>query len=94
MHALKNYLDLCGPDRSIVVTDAIAPAGLGPGRYTLGRWELHVGDDLVARAPDGSHLIGSATTMRRAHDNLRAIECDESRCRALLSENPRRAVGL
>jgi N-acetylglucosamine-6-phosphate deacetylase len=49
--ALKNYLDLVGIDRAIVVTDAIAPAGLGPGKYTLGRWELVIKEDLVARAP-------------------------------------------
>ena len=38
--ALRNYLKVVGFDRAIVVTDAIAPAGLGPGRYTLGRWDL------------------------------------------------------
>ncbi len=57
--ALRNYLDLVG-ERAIVVTDAIAPAGLGPGRYSLGRWDLQIGDDLVARSPNGSHLVGSA----------------------------------
>src|SRR5436190_15808474 len=31
--ALGNYLRAAGFDRAIVVTDAIAPAGLGPGRY-------------------------------------------------------------
>ena len=36
--ALKNYLAIAG-DRAIVVSDAIAPAGLGPGRFTLGRWD-------------------------------------------------------
>ena len=39
-----------GIDYSIVVTDAIAAAGLGPGRYTLGNQTVDVGDDLVARA--------------------------------------------
>ena len=90
--ALRNYLDLCGCDRSIIVTDAIAPAGLGPGRYTLGRWDVSIGDDLVARSPDGAHFIGSATTMRQAHANLRAMGLNESECRALLSENARRAI--
>ena len=90
--ALKNYLDLCGTDRSIIVTDAIAPAGLGPGRYTLGRWDISIGDDLVARSPDGSHFIGSATTMRRAHENLRETGLDESQSRALLCDNPPRAL--
>ena len=69
--ALDNYLKVVGTDRCIVVTDAIAPAGLGPGRYTLGRWDLLIGPDMVARAPDGSHFVGSAMTMPQAERNLR-----------------------
>ncbi|HYO11340.1 MAG TPA: hypothetical protein VER17_20415 [Tepidisphaeraceae bacterium] len=92
--ALANYLALAG-DRAIVVTDAIAPAGLGPGRYRLARWDLLIGDDRVARAPDGSHFVGSAITMRQTHADLRDhLGLSEARCRQLLVENPRRAVGL
>jgi N-acetylglucosamine-6-phosphate deacetylase len=43
LFALKNYLDVVGLDRAIVVTDAIAPAGLGPGDYTISRWRLRIG---------------------------------------------------
>jgi N-acetylglucosamine-6-phosphate deacetylase len=92
--ALKNYLELAG-ERAIVVTDAIAPAGLGPGRYTLGRWDLLIGDDMVARAPDGSHFVGSAITMKQNHENLRSrLGLSEQRCRQLLIDNPRRAIGI
>ena len=90
--ALKNYLDLADTDRSIIVTDAIAPAGLGPGRYTLGRWDLTIGEDRVARSPDGSHFVGSATTMRVAHRNLREMGLNDAECQALLCDNPRRAM--
>jgi len=92
--ALKNYLALAG-DRAVVVTDAIAPAGLGPGRYTLGRWDLLIGDDMVARAPDGSHFVGAAISMRQTHANLREkLGLSEQRCRQLLVDNPRRAAGV
>jgi N-acetylglucosamine-6-phosphate deacetylase len=92
--ALSNYLALAG-DRAIVVTDAIAPAGLGPGRYHLGRWDLLIGDDMVARAPDGSHFVGAAITMRQSHANLREkLGLSDDRCRQLLVDNPRRAVAL
>ena len=47
--ALKNYLKIAGVENCYVVTDAIAPAGLGPGRYTLGRWDLLIEEDMVAR---------------------------------------------
>jgi N-acetylglucosamine-6-phosphate deacetylase len=92
--ALGNYLKLAG-DRAIVVTDAIAPAGLGPGRYKLGRWDLLIGDDMVARAPDGSHFVGAAITMKQSHANLRdKLGLSDDRCRQLLVDNPRRAVAL
>ena len=93
--ALKNYIDLCGIDRVIIVTDAIAPAGMGPGRYKLARWELDIGDDMVARAPDGSHLVGSAITMPRAIKNLTThVGLSMEDARRVTCTNPKRAVGL
>jgi len=92
--ALSNYLALAG-DRAVVVTDAVAPAGLGPGRYKLGRWDLLIGDDMVARAPDGSHFVGAAITMEQTRRNLQEkLGLSEARCRQLLVENPHRAIGL
>jgi N-acetylglucosamine-6-phosphate deacetylase len=93
--SLRNYLKVVGFDRAVVVSDAVAPAGLGPGRYTLGRWDLLIGDDLVARAPDGSHLVGSAVNMQRQAENLaKHIGLDAAQVSRLTSENPRRAIGL
>lgn len=68
--ALKNYLKLVGADRAIVVTDAIAAAGQGPGKYRLGDRVVEVGEDGVPRAEDDSHLIGSGATMQQMADNL------------------------
>jgi N-acetylglucosamine-6-phosphate deacetylase len=87
--ALKNYLDLVGLDRSIVVTDAISAAGLGPGTYTLGRWSLTIGSDGIARAPGGTHLVGSTSTMPASRDNLiQHIGLTESEANQLLYDNP------
>jgi N-acetylglucosamine-6-phosphate deacetylase len=92
--ALRNYVRLAGDDRAIVVTDAIAPAGLGPGRYTFGRWDLVVGDDMVPRAPDRSHLVGSGITMKQNANNLQhALGLPEGVVRKLTLENPRIAIG-
>jgi len=72
--ALANYLNIAGINRCIVVTDAIAAAGLGPGRYSLGSQAVVVDDKLVARIPgDDTHLAGSAVTMPRSADNLRNV---------------------
>jgi N-acetylglucosamine-6-phosphate deacetylase len=93
--ALENYLKVTGLERTIVVTDAIAPAGLGPGRYTLGRWDLLIEEDMVARAPDRSHFVGSAITMPQTYANLtQKLGLSEGDAMRLLRDNPRRAVGV
>ena len=77
------------------MSDAIAPAGLGPGRYTLGRWDIVVGDDMVPRAPDRSHFVGSGITMRQSADNLRrALAIPDTTVRRLTCENPRSVIGV
>ena len=91
--ALGNYLRLAGLDRCIVVTDAIAPAGLGPGRYTLGRWDVVIDEDMVPRAPDRSHFIGSGVTMRQSAANLlEALQLAPAAVRQLTVDNPRSVI--
>ena len=93
--ALKNYLEVAGIERSIVITDAVTPAGLGPGRYTIGRWEVDIGDDMVARAPDGSHLIGAAISMKQSAENLKhRLGLDDATVRRLTCDNPRAILGI
>jgi len=93
--ALGNYLRAAGLERCVAVTDAISAAGLGPGRYTLGHWDLFIGPDMVARAPDGSHLVGSAGTMARSRQNLiEHLGMSEAQADLLTAANPRRAVQL
>ena len=92
--ALGNYLELAG-DQAIVVTDAMAAAGLGPGRHRIARWELDVGEDLAVWAPDRSHLVGSAMTMQQAERRLTdALGLDAARTRALTRAHPAQAIGL
>lgn len=92
--ALGNYLRAVDLDRCVVVTDAVAPAGLGPGQYTLGRQPVVVGEDLATWAPDHTHLIGSAITMRRAARNLtERLELSEEKVTRLTAQNPRQAIG-
>ena len=94
--ALRNYLDLALPTgRCVVTTDAMAAAGLGPGKYHLGRWEVEVGEDLAARAPGGKHLLGSAMSMPLAARNLAEhLGLDAETVGQLTKAWPRVAVGL
>jgi N-acetylglucosamine-6-phosphate deacetylase len=94
LFALANYLEVVGLARAIIVTDAIAPAGLGPGDYTISRWRLRIGEDLVARAPDGSHLVGAAMGMARVADNLQSIGLSDADIERVTFHNPKRAVGM
>jgi len=91
--ALRNYLKLVDPNNCYIVTDAIAPAGLGPGRYTLGRWNLLIENDMVARAPDRSHFVGSAITMPQTWENLiHKVGLNEMDASRLIYDNPKCAV--
>lgn len=92
--ALRNYLDLIGIERIVMVTDAIAAARMGPGNYRfLGR-DVTIGEDLVARSPDGSHLIGSTVTMPGIVENLeRDLGLSSVEIRRVTAENPRMAIG-
>ena len=93
--ALGNYLRAAGVDRCVVVTDAMAAAGMGPGRYQIGRWNLVIGEDMVAMAPDKSHLVGAAITMPQTARNLvERVGLSHEQAVQLVSINPRKAVGL
>src|SRR5688572_14283397 len=93
--ALSNYLKATGLDRTIVVTDAVTPAGMGPGTFQIGRWVVRIGADLVARAPDGSHLIGSAMTMPDVVKRLtECVGLSREDALRLTVTNPRRVIGL
>ncbi len=93
--ALRNYLCAAGLERTIVVTDAITAAGLGPGHYTFSRWQLDIGPDLVAHSGIEGMLVGSAVTMKRSEENLRQqLGLSGADAARLLSHNPRLAVGV
>jgi len=81
--------------RCIIVTDCVAPAGLGPGRYTIGRWELDVGEDMVVRAPGNAHLVGSGATMRYCYRRLMdGLGLSRRQAVALTRTNPQKALGV
>ncbi|HEX4412310.1 MAG TPA: N-acetylglucosamine-6-phosphate deacetylase [Lacipirellulaceae bacterium] len=92
--ALKNYLDCCGIDRAFVVTDAICGAGQGPGEYTIGDQRVVIDENLATWSADGSHLMGSASTMQRSELNLRnALGLSDAEIRTLLRDNPLKILG-
>ncbi len=57
------------PERTILVTDAMAAAGCAPGQYTLGGLRCDVTADGRVSLPGTPYLAGSALTMDRAVAN-------------------------
>ena len=93
--ALANYVRSVGVERAIVVSDAIAAAGLGPGEYMLAGQQVVVDEQLATWSADRSHLMGSATPLWRASDNLvTQLGLNAADARRLTWHNPRAALGL
>ena len=68
--ALKNYLDFVGVDRSIMTTDAISAAKMGPGLHEISGISVEVDEAGVARRPGSPNLAGSTITMPGIRRNL------------------------
>lgn len=91
--ALEVAWRLLEPDRLILVTDAMAALGLGPGTYPLGDGPITVGDN-GPRTADG-RLAGSVVTLAEAVRRLAAAtSADLGAALRCATVNPARAVGL
>jgi N-acetylglucosamine-6-phosphate deacetylase len=91
--ALNVALRSKGPERVVLVTDAIAAAGAPPGRYALAGAEV-VSDGQTARLADGT-LAGSTLTLDRAvrmMAGLAGARLEDAL--AMASSVPAAAVGL
>jgi N-acetylglucosamine-6-phosphate deacetylase len=74
IHLQKSFLNVAlrakGVERSILVTDAVMPAGCTPGPYKLGEVEVELHNDGSVRLRGGTRLAGSALHMDRAIQNV------------------------
>jgi N-acetylglucosamine-6-phosphate deacetylase len=66
---VKSMVRAKTPARSILVTDAIAAAGMPPGRYTLGGQEVELSPAGRVAAPGAPNLAGSALRLDVAIGN-------------------------
>ena len=67
---LKVALRAKGLERSLLVTDAVMPAGCAPGPYKLGEVDVELHSDGSVRLLGGTRLAGSALSMDRALQNV------------------------
>ena len=67
---LKNWIRYFGVERCLLTTDCVSPADAPPGRYTVGSWNVEVGENRRVQPAGQPMLAGSALTMREGHANL------------------------
>lgn len=82
-----------GPDRSILVTDAMDAAGMPDGSYELGGQAVVVADR-VARLAEGGSIAGSTLTMDVAFRNAVEAGLSLSAAVTMSSTTPARLLGL
>lgn len=88
---LKVALRAKGLERSLLVTDAVMPAGCHPGPYRLGEIDVELRGDGSVRMAGGSRLAGSALRMDQAITNvMRAAGLSLPEALALATRNPAR----
>lgn len=93
---LRMAASAAGPERTVLVTDAMAAAGMPGGQFRLGGLEVTVSDGMARlTAPDNSGAIaGSTLTMADAFRCMTAVVRDVAAVAALASTNAVRRFGL
>ena len=89
---VKLFLQAKGPERAVLITDAISATGMPDGRYQLGPIQVDVKD---GKATAGDSLAGSVLTMDRAVRNVtRFSNWTLAEAVRAATFNPAQAVGL
>ena len=91
--ALRNYIRAAGVGRTVIVSDAMAAAGLGDGRYGIGGVRVNVRGDRAELAGGDGRLAGSVATADRLRTVLREIGFGAEADR-MMRANPAAALGL
>jgi N-acetylglucosamine-6-phosphate deacetylase len=95
IHLARSFLRVAlrskGLERSLLVTDAVAPAGCAPGPYKLGEVDVELHPDGSVRLKGGVRLAGSALRMDRAIQNVMQLAgLKLSEAVAMAARNPAR----
>jgi N-acetylglucosamine-6-phosphate deacetylase len=89
---VKVFLNAKGPDRAVLITDAISATGMPDGRYQLGPIEVEVKD---GKCTANNSLAGSVLTMDRAVRNVtKFAEWSLRNAVRAATLNPAHAVGM
>jgi N-acetylglucosamine-6-phosphate deacetylase len=89
---VRLFLEAKGPERAVLITDAISATGMGNGRYRLGGFEVEVCGE---RCEHEGRLAGSVLTLDRAVRNaMQFAHCELQKSVRLATLNPARVAGF
>lgn len=92
--ALVNHIvRYAGADRIVLITDAIAAAGLSDGDYELGGLRVRVNQG-IAKLIDKNTLAGSTLTMHKAFQNVLRLGFSIIEASKMSSITPARSIGI
>ena len=92
---LKNYLEMVGMDKAIIVSDAMAGTAAAPGKYKLSNLLLEVGKDKIVREPGKQTFSGSAFQINEVYNNLiNRINLSSADAQKLTLDNPMKSIGF
>jgi N-acetylglucosamine-6-phosphate deacetylase len=69
-YVLKNYIRAKTVEHTVLITDCMAAADVGAGKFPLGDYEVDVSEDLRVTRPGKPGFAGSALTLDRAVMNV------------------------
>lgn len=89
---LKLFVEAKGPDRSVLISDAISATGMPEGTYQLGGLSVKVKD---GRCEHEGRLAGSVLTLDRAvHNMMQFCGLELSHAVQMVTWNPARLLGI
>ena len=94
--AVRLVARAAGPGRLVLVTDAMAAAGMADGRYSLGSMQVEVAGGVARLVADGGPgaIAGSTATMAGVVRHAIAAGLPVTEAAAAASTNPARVLGL
>lgn len=93
--AVRLFRRAKGPDRALLVTDAMAGAGMPDGHYRLGEMDVRVKNGRCVAGDDEKTLAGSTLTLDRAVRNYAEFTgASLAEAVGLATRNPARMTGL
>ena len=94
-YVVKNFIRAKGVARSILVTDAVPPAGMPPGVYRYGRVEVEAKPGGLICLPGTPYLFGAATPLEECVSNAVAwAGVSIADAITMATDHPARLLGL